>query len=1085
MQEYTAFISYRHKEPDITVAKAIHSKLENFAIPSNIKKTTGMKKVGRCFRDQEELPTSSDLAQDIIDALTNSKWLVVVCTPDTPNSKWCIAEIETFIRLHGRSRVLAVLAAGEPEQSFPEILRFDTLPDGARVEREPLAADLRADGLTGIKRKLKIEKYRILAPILGVAFDDLRRRARERTLRIAVASSVSVAVFFAVFGGYALNQAAVISRQNSEIAQKNSELTEQIYETNRQKEQAQANEEWALRERNDALVGQSNFLASLSDNALASGDRATATLLALEALPKNLADPERPLVEAAIAALRNTGISRHQGDYTLSGGVQTAYGDNWSYLEKDDILAVNHGDDWDYYNMRTGAYLGKGPEVTAYNPTRGLIARASRNPSVIPMPEGTIRTIDIYSLSDLTRPMISIPGSDYYHKIMFCPDGLHFIRYSTDSPPHFDNYVELVETDTGSVVYRLSDADFSVGAIPSEEGSPVVGIANRVAVSPDGRYLFVYVRAANGTVPYLQLFDLPTGKKIRNLEGEISFAATNEENGLFSPDGRFFCGTDNKGIVFVYSTQTGRLAAKIDEFDGSRFVWQSNELEIVSQSKKVFSQDSSFFAFLIDDVLRVYRTDTWEKILEVGYEQDPVNFIGFTGTNTFVCQRGNNGDEISFYSLLPEAKQTQAVTIPDLFNGDAGKNQAGMQIYKDGFVAYSKNGVYQRWQRTESADLTYFSSSTLPDDRCKAYSLDGMRFAVSNDGIVYIYDAQTHDVLAQSDPKDYHLPVFLPDGSMLPCLDTQLIWSPDGSKILTADNRAGIYIHDSHSGKRIAYASASGDGRAWRKVLAISPDGSFFAANDYGDNGGMFDFETLERLYKFPDSTNTGARSNFSFSADGKEFYVITRDGLFVLDARTGEQKRSLPYQEEGGLGASPDGRYLAFGGSQDGSPPAMYVIDLATGMELWHREMLLDIVYEPIVWSPDSAYFAATHSREGITAIFEVASGRVVWEGYADSPSFSPDSRLVLLSVESVNMGAVSSSGGGAGHSGVILDLVAGEVFARLPKPGVFSPDGDEVLMQDSVWRIKPLSQLVSEAISRLGGRTLTLDERKRFFIE
>jgi len=282
MQEYTAFISYRHKDLDIAAAKAIHSKLENFVIPAQIKKATGIKKVGRCFRDQEELPTSSDLAQDILDALANSRWLVVVCTPDTPHSKWCLAEIETFIRLHGRSRVLAVLAAGEPAQSFPDILRFDIMPDGRRVEREPLAADLRASSTLQMKRKLKVEKFRILAPILGVAFDDLRRRARERFFKIALTASAAAVTVLALFGAYASYQASIISRQNSEISLKNDELEVQIAETDRQREIAVANEEEAKRQANISMLGQLDLLCELSKNSVSAGDRIAGVHRALE-----------------------------------------------------------------------------------------------------------------------------------------------------------------------------------------------------------------------------------------------------------------------------------------------------------------------------------------------------------------------------------------------------------------------------------------------------------------------------------------------------------------------------------------------------------------------------------------------------------------------------------------------------------------------------------------------------------------------------------------------------------------------------------------------------------------------------------
>jgi len=282
MHDYTAFISYRHKPLDIAAAKAIHSGLENFRIPSNIKKATGISKVGRCFRDRDELPTSSDLASDIVDALTKSGWLVVVCTPDTPGSKWCIAEIETFIRIHGRTRVLAVLAAGEPEQSFPDILRFEVMADGSRIEREPLAADIRAGNSLLVKHKLRTEKFRLLAPILGVGFDDLKRRTRERILKIALAASLAAVAVLAAFGSYVSYQSTVISRQNSEISQKNDDLETQIAETNRQRELALRNEAEAKRQADAAMLGQLDLLCESSKNAVATGDRIAGVHRALD-----------------------------------------------------------------------------------------------------------------------------------------------------------------------------------------------------------------------------------------------------------------------------------------------------------------------------------------------------------------------------------------------------------------------------------------------------------------------------------------------------------------------------------------------------------------------------------------------------------------------------------------------------------------------------------------------------------------------------------------------------------------------------------------------------------------------------------
>ncbi|MCR5640315.1 MAG: toll/interleukin-1 receptor domain-containing protein, partial [Lachnospiraceae bacterium] len=69
---YNAFISYRHSDLDMFVAKQVHKRLETFKVPRKVQKETGMKKIERVFRDQEELPIGSNLSDNISDALQNS-----------------------------------------------------------------------------------------------------------------------------------------------------------------------------------------------------------------------------------------------------------------------------------------------------------------------------------------------------------------------------------------------------------------------------------------------------------------------------------------------------------------------------------------------------------------------------------------------------------------------------------------------------------------------------------------------------------------------------------------------------------------------------------------------------------------------------------------------------------------------------------------------------------------------------------------------------------------------------------------------------------------------------------------------------
>ncbi len=223
-QKYCAFISYRHQSPDREIAGRLHTLIENYVSPASVRGKKGAKHPGKVFRDREELPLSSDLGKDIENALDQSEWLIAVCSPRYMESRWCMRELTYFIERHGRERVLTVLAEGEPRDSFPEILSFTENEAGEKVPVEPLAADVRGASAGESLRKLKKEKLRLLAPMLGVSFDGLYQRQRRRTALRAMAASGAAAAALAGFLIYALIQNGRIDAQRVQAAQNECDL---------------------------------------------------------------------------------------------------------------------------------------------------------------------------------------------------------------------------------------------------------------------------------------------------------------------------------------------------------------------------------------------------------------------------------------------------------------------------------------------------------------------------------------------------------------------------------------------------------------------------------------------------------------------------------------------------------------------------------------------------------------------------------------------------------------------------------------------------------------------------------------------
>ena len=121
--DYEAFISYCHEEKSIQAAEQIQKMIERYKIPKSVQKLSGKAKMGKVFRDREELASSSDMEVHLKEALDHSEYLIVLLSPKVPESPWVNREIELFLQTHDRDHILTILVDGELNESFPESLR--------------------------------------------------------------------------------------------------------------------------------------------------------------------------------------------------------------------------------------------------------------------------------------------------------------------------------------------------------------------------------------------------------------------------------------------------------------------------------------------------------------------------------------------------------------------------------------------------------------------------------------------------------------------------------------------------------------------------------------------------------------------------------------------------------------------------------------------------------------------------------------------------------------------------------------------------------------------------------------------------
>lgn len=189
---YKAFISYTHR--DETWARWLQHALEAYRIPKRLVGTDGEfghipKRLTPVFRDVEDLSSSANLSDSVINALKAAESLIVICSPVAVQARWVDEEIRQFRLLGREDRIYALIVDGDPQSSDPAKQCFPSaLVENDSGERtEPLASDVRkwADGKS-------LAKLKLVAGILGIRLDELRQRDMQRRRRNWVLISISL-----------------------------------------------------------------------------------------------------------------------------------------------------------------------------------------------------------------------------------------------------------------------------------------------------------------------------------------------------------------------------------------------------------------------------------------------------------------------------------------------------------------------------------------------------------------------------------------------------------------------------------------------------------------------------------------------------------------------------------------------------------------------------------------------------------------------------------------------------------------------------------------------------------------------------
>lgn len=179
------FISYNHQ--DVKWAKWLQRRLEWYRLPAEIhNEFSDSRFIRPVFRDRDNL-TSGVLKEQLRTNLEASKYLVVICSPNSAQSEWVSDEVHAFIDMGRIKQIVPFIVNGEPDDCYPLALRQWN-------EEEPqnliLGIAVTDDGKTD-KDKAFI---RLVSYLLGIEFDVLWKRHKRFILKV-----ISAAAAFALF----------------------------------------------------------------------------------------------------------------------------------------------------------------------------------------------------------------------------------------------------------------------------------------------------------------------------------------------------------------------------------------------------------------------------------------------------------------------------------------------------------------------------------------------------------------------------------------------------------------------------------------------------------------------------------------------------------------------------------------------------------------------------------------------------------------------------------------------------------------------------------------------------------------------
>jgi len=1073
---YKAFISYSHSADD-KLAPALQSALHRFAKPFYRLRAI------KVFRDKTSLHLTPELWPLIQQALANSEYFLLLCSPDAAKSHWVQNEVAEWFRLNGNAdKLLLVLTEGEiiwdDSTNDFDWQRTNALPPNLKntFRREPLYSDLRwarqSTDLSLRNPQFLDEIGSLGATLHGKSKDEMiGNDVRQHRLFKSV-SAAAIVLLLAL-------TATASSTAFYAVKQRN-EARRQTVEAERQRQTAvvAAEKERQAAERERQAAASEKIARDNEEKQRKQAELATEN----EKAAKNQAEDRRREAERQrqIADDRRREAERQQN------------------LATSRELAAS-----------ADSQLGADPELSV------LLSMAAHD-----------RTPTEESTASLRRALLRSHVRATFHYFnsfktaAFTPNGKWLILVK--------DRAELVEPETWRVIKTLER--------PTQHSS-----VSAVTLNRDGSKALALSYSFENNQSTARIFETDTWQTIRDLHIADDDQLT---NALFSPDGTLVGTWSALEVVpRIWNVQTGqatslgsektRVASLVFSADGRRVltlggrearVWESDTGKLISRtpcsasslfSHGLFTPDGKYAVVVCDEVAN--RTGEVAKVLDPGTGQTITKLTGHAGFLTHVTA-SPDGQWLVTTSADKTARVWKVGTWESvaILHGHTGQLWEA-EFSGDGSVLVTSgdDDVTRVWQTGSWNQISVLHGriKSLPD---VAVSFDGRRIAtIAKDSSARVWEVDNGEGLATIDGFGEN-----GGGSALPTA-----FSPDGKLFATRSSAGLVQIREVNTDRLVKEL-----GRG--NFLAFSPDSNrvFTSGRDYVVE--MWDTHTWQMIRELRGHEHEVL--DISFSGDGK--WVVTAGGYDntarVWNASSGESVAVLQGHTWRVMRAifSPDDRWIATA-SYD---KTARIWEVGTWKEVavlrGHSEELFEIAF-----SPDGRRIV-TASMDNTARLWETNSWRAIatLTGHTDQlndATFSPDSRLVLtaswdktarlwdaatgkpLSVLTghtgmVNSGRFSPDGNlitTAGDTTVrVWDVRTGTLVTVLPIPGrgasshgspvtvrgaIFDPTGRQLMVasDDGITRVyswelfAPIEKLLALARTRVT-RDFTAEEKQRF---